>query len=109
MTQYRTVHNGHWEELQYLKTVEHKFLWFKWKKSIWCDVPTPYYDSIYGRFDETRCYINSLRHNPERFVKENPDIEPYLEKTYKTINDAINIRNQRDKLIEERRGKIKNL
>jgi hypothetical protein len=83
-TNYRTIHNGHWEVLQYENTYKVVEGYWWWKKEVekteWFCVPRPYYDSNYGRSDPVGAqkYINSLNCNLDYFVKTYPDVDVYL-------------------------------
>lgn len=109
-TEYRTIHDGYKEFLQYKTGGEKKsFLGIKYTSRVkWCNIWRPYYHPTWGRdidFTGSNTHITSHRYHLEDFAKKWEYIEDYFlwaSREQKRLEDEVEAKN---KEVSDNKGK----
>ena len=76
-TKYRTIHNGYQERLEYKKGL------------CWHYVPSPHYDTVFGREHCDGYWKGGWTANFELFMEWWPNIEDYFKKDYNPKQEKL--------------------
>lgn len=107
-TEYRTENDGHWDYLQY-KVIKKNFWGKKYER--WEYILDAKFDVLGNLMDyfEWNRLINSGNYNLKEWVKQFPDINMWIEKRNKMIEEQTSKKEAREKQKQENKGKIKYL